>query len=70
MKRAAWLLAGAAALALALSGCAQVGYLAQAAGGQLDLLVRQRPLDAVLSDPATPPAEGMGRGTISTWSGT
>lgn len=55
MKRAAWLLAGAAALALALSGCAQVGYLAQAAGGQLDLLVRQRPLDAVLSDPATPP---------------
>ena len=43
------------ALALGLSGCAQVGYLAQAAGGQLDLMVRQRPLDAVLSDSATPP---------------
>ena len=30
------LLAGAAVLALALSGCAQVGYLAQAAGGLMD----------------------------------
>ena len=42
------------ALASALSACGDVRYLAQAAGGQLDLLRRARPLDAVLADPSTP----------------
>ncbi len=37
-----------------LSGCADVRYLSQAAGGQLDLLRRARPLADVLADPGTP----------------
>lgn len=51
--RAALLLAGIATLAVALSACSEVRYLAQAAGGQLDLLRRARPMAAVLADPAT-----------------
>ncbi|WP_291431863.1 aminopeptidase [Deinococcus sp.] len=43
------------ATALTLSGCAPVQYLTQAAGGQLDLLRRARPVEAALEDPATPP---------------
>lgn len=39
---------------LALSGCGEVRYLTQAAAGQLDLLVRARPVAEVLADPATP----------------
>lgn len=46
-------LVGVAALAVALSGCADVRYLTQAAGGQLDLLRRARPIPDVLADPAT-----------------
>ncbi|GGS31071.1 aminopeptidase [Deinococcus knuensis] len=53
--RVAGLVLGVAAAALALSGCAQVRYLTQAAGGQLDLLRRARPVEAALADPATPP---------------
>ncbi|GGL12105.1 hypothetical protein GCM10010844_33480 [Deinococcus radiotolerans] len=37
-----------------LSGCADVRYLSQAAGGQLDLLRRARPVAEVLADPGTP----------------
>ena len=50
MRRTGILLAALAAAA-GLSGC----YLAQAAGGQLGLLSAARPLEAVRSDPATPP---------------
>ncbi|WP_293911479.1 aminopeptidase [Deinococcus sp.] len=54
--RRRWLLyGGLTALALLLSGCSQVRYLAQAAGGQLDLLVRARPIAGVIADPATDP---------------
>jgi predicted aminopeptidase len=49
------LLAGlTTAAALALSGCAQVQYLAQAAAGQTSLLLRARPLADVIADAATP----------------
>ncbi len=51
--RVALLLGGVAALAVTLSACSEVRYLAQAAGGQLDLLSRARPVEDVLSDPAT-----------------
>ncbi|CAM3533837.1 Aminopeptidase [Deinococcus saxicola] len=50
--RAALLLAGIAALVAALSACSDVRYLAQAAGGQLDLLGRARPIADVLADSA------------------
>lgn len=50
-----WLvLAAFAGLAALLAGCADVRYLAQAAGGQLDLVRRARPVAAVLADPQTP----------------
>ncbi|WP_407570496.1 aminopeptidase [Deinococcus altitudinis] len=50
-----WLLLGGvlAAGLLALSGCAQIGYLAQAAVGQSQLLLGARPLADVIADPAT-----------------
>lgn len=54
-RRVAGLVLGAAAAVLALSGCADVRYLSQAAGGQLDLLRRARPVEAALADPVTPP---------------
>lgn len=38
------------AAALAVSGCSTVGYYAQAAGGQLDLLARARPIGDILAD--------------------
>ncbi len=44
----------AAALAATLGGCLMTRYLAQAAGGQLDLLARARPIDQVITDPETP----------------
>ncbi|GHF62268.1 putative aminopeptidase [Deinococcus metalli] len=47
-------LAGVATLTVLLAGCGEVGYLWQAAGGQLDLLRRARPVADVLADPATP----------------
>ncbi|ANE42889.1 aminopeptidase [Deinococcus puniceus] len=53
--RPRWLvLAAFAGLAALLAGCADVRYLAQAAGGQLDLVRRARPVAAVLADPQTP----------------
>lgn len=39
--------------ALVLAGCETVAYYGQAAGGQLALMGRARPLEAVLADPAT-----------------
>jgi len=39
---------------LALSGCAQLGYYAQAAHGHLALMAAARPIDQVRADPATP----------------
>ncbi|WP_158679914.1 aminopeptidase [Deinococcus sp. NW-56] len=48
----AWVVGGV--LMVALSGCGEVRYLTQAAAGQLDLLVRARPVANVLVDPATP----------------
>ena len=36
--------------ALCVSGCSTVGYYAQAAGGQLDLMARARPIDDILDD--------------------
>lgn len=49
---------GVAALAAvtALAGCSNVGYVAQALQGHLDLLQRSRPVEDWLGDPATPPA--------------
>lgn len=47
----------AAALALlALSGCANFGYYVQSVQGQLEIWRRERPIEAVLQDPATPDA--------------
>ena len=43
----AWVVGGG--LMLALSGCGEVRYLTQAAAGQLDLLVRARPVAQVLA---------------------
>lgn len=45
-----------AAVAAALSGCFETGYLLQAGEGQLDLLCRARAIDVVLDDPDTSPA--------------
>ena len=46
----------AVCLALLLSGCSNIGYYLQSVGGQLDLWRRERPIEAVLADPATPDA--------------
>lgn len=54
MKRR-WVLLGLAALGLALTSCAQVSYLWQAARGQVSLLLNAKPVEAVLADPATKP---------------
>ncbi|MFB9992966.1 aminopeptidase [Deinococcus oregonensis] len=55
LVRPRWLLLAAlAGLTVLLAGCADVRYLAQAAGGQLDLLWRARPVSAVLADSQTP----------------
>ncbi|MDV6375940.1 aminopeptidase [Deinococcus arenicola] len=51
--KVALIVGGAVALVAALSACSDVRYLAQAAGGQLDLLRRARPIEGVLADPAT-----------------
>ena len=50
MKRAAVLL-----LAALLTGCESLSYYSQAIGGHFHLLSQARPIDAWLSDPATPP---------------
>ncbi|MFK7602653.1 aminopeptidase [Deinococcus sp. SM5_A1] len=51
--RVALITVGVVALGVALSACSDVRYLAQAAGGQLDLLQRARPIADVLADSAT-----------------
>jgi predicted aminopeptidase len=58
MRRRLVAVAGAAlvvAVAGATSGCADLGYLLRSAGGHMELLQRARPVDELLSDPATPP---------------
>jgi predicted aminopeptidase len=39
---------------IALSGCETLSYYAQAVGGQLSLLSRKEPIEALLADPETP----------------
>ena len=47
---------GAAALAaLALTGCASAGYYAQSVTGHLGLMLRARPIEAVIAEPGTDP---------------
>ena len=53
-RRLLWL-GGVVLLVAGLGSCAQVRYLTQAAGGQIDLLRRARPIADVLADAATPP---------------
>jgi predicted aminopeptidase len=52
-RRARPLLGGA--LVLLLAGCETLGYYGQAVRGQLGLLFRARPVEAVLADPGTAP---------------
>lgn len=42
-------------LALPLSGCATLGYYAQALSGQLKIITRAQPIEALLDDPDVPP---------------
>ena len=49
-------LLAAACVPVLLSGCSTVSYYAQAVSGQLDLVMRARPVEQVLADPATPAA--------------
>ena len=42
-------------VALSASGCFNARYLAQAASGQVQLIVRGRPLSSAIRDPKTPP---------------
>lgn len=46
--------AAVALVALLVSGCLYTRYVAQAAGGQFDLLGKARPIDRVIADPDTP----------------
>ncbi len=48
--RAAWI----SAAALAVGGCSTMGYYLQAVNGQMDVLRRARPIEAVMDDPGTP----------------
>ena len=48
-------LSAAVLAAAALAGCETLAYYLQAAGGQLDLLHRARPVADLVVDPATPP---------------
>jgi len=43
-----------AALVLALTGCQTISYYGQAIHGQCQMVSRQRPIEALLNDPATP----------------
>ena len=52
MRRRQFLIIAAAVAALAVAGCTQLDYYAQAAHGQLSLLSDARPIDAWLADPA------------------
>ena len=44
-----------AAVTLALTGCASAGYYAQSISGHLGLMLRARPIEAVLAEPETDP---------------
>jgi predicted aminopeptidase len=63
MRAARWMMAaagllGVAVLAMAAAcltgGCSTLGYVAQAAGGHLELMQRSRPVADWVADPATP----------------
>jgi predicted aminopeptidase len=41
-------------IALAASGCSNVGYYVQSVSGQFDIWRRERPIDQMLADPSTP----------------
>ena len=45
----------AATLCLAVLGCANISYYAQATEGQMQLMAAARPIPEVLKDPATDP---------------
>src|SRR5687767_11736678 len=49
-------LAVALLLPLLLAGCANIGYYYQSVTGQLDIWWRERSIDEVFKDPATPAA--------------
>jgi predicted aminopeptidase len=51
--------AAALVVVLALGGCLMTRYLAQAAHGQLELLGKARPIEAVVRDPDTPVRTAM-----------
>jgi predicted aminopeptidase len=46
----------AAALAMSLAGCGNLGYYAQAVGGHFDVMAAARPIDEIVRDPAGDPA--------------
>jgi predicted aminopeptidase len=46
----------AASLALLVSGCANISYYWQSVSGQLDIWQRERPIEEVIADPASPQA--------------
>lgn len=46
----------AAALAMPLAGCGNLGYYAQAVGGHFDVMGAARPIDEIVRDPAGDPA--------------
>lgn len=48
-------LAAVLALALWLAGCANIGYYVQAVSGQMDILRRARPIDAIAADAGADP---------------
>jgi len=49
-RRAKLALAGLAAMGLVASGCAQLGYYRQSAGGQMDIVQRRQAIDALIAD--------------------
>ena len=53
-RKVAWLLVVAVAGALALTGCANLGYYWQSASGHVDLMRAAKPVPQWLADPATP----------------
>lgn len=53
---AGWRLLWICGAGLLLAGCSNLAYYGAAARGHLDLWWRARPVEAVLADPATPPA--------------
>ena len=51
-----WSLLLAIAISLLLAGCANLSYYMQSVSGQLDIWRRERPIEEILKDPATPEA--------------